>query len=124
MKSRQAETQRFSSLTIIRLWLANKKTSSNQRGANGVTAASWHTENHVRIIEASNAGVFVIFRGLTLRVLDRIQAEITTLKRKMDNEDPENKDPSYVNAKCDWMMLTNQISAKKNLFNLTTCLKF
>ena len=66
-----------------------------------MTAASWHTENHVRIIEASNAGVFDIFRGLTLRVLDGIQAEITTLKRKMDNKDPENEDPSYVNAKCD-----------------------
>ena len=49
---------------------------------------------------------FDIFLGLALRVLDEIQAEITTLKRKMDSKDPENEDPSYTNAKCDWMMLT------------------
>ena len=44
---------------------------------------------------------FDIFLGLALRVLDEIQAEITTLKRKMDSKDPENEDPSYTNAKCD-----------------------
>ena len=49
---------------------------------------------------------FDIFLGLALRVLDGIQAEITTLKRKMDSKDPENEDPCYVNTKCDWMMLT------------------
>ena len=64
-----------------------------------MTAASWHTENHARIIEASNAGSD-IFLGLALRVLDGIQ-EITMLKRKMDNKDPENEDPSNANAKCD-----------------------
>ena len=95
----------ISSHLIIRLWLANKKTSSNQRGANGVTAASWQTENHARILGASNAG-FRYFWGLALRVLDGIQAEITTLKREMDNKDPENEDPSNANAKCDWMTLT------------------
>ena len=36
-----------------------------------------------------------------LRVLNGIQAEITTLKHEMDNKDPENEDPSNVNAKCD-----------------------
>ena len=36
-----------------------------------MTAASWHTENHARIIEALNAG-FDIFLGLALRVLDGI----------------------------------------------------
>ena len=39
--------------------------------------------------------------GLALRDLDGIQAEITTLKREMDNKDPENEDPSNANAKCD-----------------------
>ena len=62
-----------------------------------MTAASWQTENHARILEASNAG-FSIF--LT-EVLDGIQAEITTLKLEMDNKDPENEDPSNANAKCD-----------------------
>ena len=46
--------------TIIRLWLVNKKTSSNQRRANGATAASWHNENRLRILGASNAGFFNI----------------------------------------------------------------
>jgi len=71
-----------------------------------MTAASWHTENHVRIIEASNAGFFNIFWGLALRVLNGIQADITMLKHRMDNKDPENQDPSCANAKCDWMTLT------------------
>ena len=73
-----------------------------------MTAASWHTENHARILEASNAGFsklrmpdFQFFLGLALRVLDGIQAEITTLKREIDNKDPENEDLSNVNAKCD-----------------------
>ena len=77
---------------IIRLWLANKKTTSNQRRANGATAASRHTENRLRIFGASNAGFFYIIWGLALRVLDGVQAEITTLKRRMDNKDPENED--------------------------------
>ena len=34
--------------TIIHLWLANKKTSSNQRRANGVTAASWDIRSFTR----------------------------------------------------------------------------
>ena len=54
-----------------------------------MAAASWHTE------------FFDSFLSLALQVLDGIQAEITTLKRKMDNKDPENEDPSYANAKCD-----------------------
>ena len=49
---------------------------------------------------------FRYFLGLALRVLDGIQAEITTLKREMDNKDRKNEDPSNANAKCDWMMLT------------------
>ena len=66
-----------------------------------MTAASWHTENHARILEASNAGFSVILLGLALRVLDGNQAEITTLKREMDNKDPENEDPCNTNGKCD-----------------------
>ena len=79
--SRQAETQRFPLISLS------------------------VTQNHPHIIEASNAG-FDIFWGLALRVWDGIQAEITTLKRKMDNKDPENEDPSNVDAKYDWMVLT------------------
>ena len=79
--------QEFFFHTIIRLWLVNKKTSSNQRRANGATAASWHNENRLRILGASNAGFFNIIWGLALRVLDGVEAEITTLKRRMDNKD-------------------------------------
>ena len=90
--------------TIIRLWLANKKTTSNQRRANGTTAASWHSENRLRILGASNAWFFDIIWGLALLVLDGVKAKITTLRRRMDNKDPENEDPSCANAKYDWMM--------------------
>ena len=71
-----------------------------------MTAASWHTENHVRIIEALNARFFNIFWGLALWVLNGIQADITMLKHRMDNKDRENQDPSCANVKCDWMTLT------------------
>ena len=47
------------------------------------------------------ARFFDIFLGLALRVWDAIQAEITTLKRKMDSKDSEKEDPFYANAKCD-----------------------
>ena len=66
-----------------------------------MTAASWRTQNHARIFEASNAGFSIYILGLALRDLDGIQAEITTLKREMDNKDPENEDPSNANAKYD-----------------------
>ena len=83
--------------TIIRLWLGNKKTSSNQRGANGVTNASWHTKHQLHILGASNAGFFDIIWGLARQVLDGVQAEITTLKRRMDNKDPEKIKKNYAN---------------------------
>lgn len=88
----------------LRLWLANttnKTTLSNQRGANSITAASLHTKNQLCILGASNTGFVDIIWGLALRVLHGLQDEITTLKGRMVN-----KDPSCVNAKCDWIMLT------------------
>ena len=64
--------------TIIHLWLANKKTSSNQRRANGVTAGTLKI-GYKSLVLNSNAGYY-------LRLLDGVQAEITTLKCGMDNK--------------------------------------
>ena len=95
-----------SSHTIIHLWLANKKTSSNQRGPNGVTASRLGT---------SNARFFYIIWGLALRVLEGIQAEMTTLKCRMDTIDPKIHPVRMpiVIKRC-WL---NKISTKKYLFN-------
>ena len=40
-----------------------------------MTAASWHTENHARILEASNAGFSIFFRSSD-RVLGNCEEEL------------------------------------------------
>ena len=53
---------------------------------------AWRQQNQPHILWASIAGFLDIICRLALRVLDRIEAEITALKRRMDNKDPENED--------------------------------
>ena len=70
MQSRSEETQRFPFIPLsVSDWLI--RTSSNQRRPNGVTAASWRTENLLRILGASNAGFFYIFYFWLIKVLSR-----------------------------------------------------
>ena len=84
MKSRQAETQRFPLIPLsVSDWLIRKHHPIREE------QTVWHTE------------FFDTFLSLALQVLDGIQAEITTLKHKMENKDPENEDPSCANNKCD-----------------------
>ena len=69
------------------------------------------------------------FHGLALRVLYGIQAKITMLKHRMDNEDPKNEDqrskahPARTPNAIKWYWL-NQISTTKYLFIWTTLLEF
>jgi len=53
--------------------------------------------SYIYILGASNAGFFDIIWGLARQVLDGIQAEITTLKRRMDNKDPGKIKKNYAN---------------------------
>ena len=105
MKSTQAETQRFPLISLsVSDWLIRKHHPIREE------QTAWQLQADTPKITHASLKLqmpdFWYFLGLALRVFDGIQAEITTLKREMDNKDPENEDPSNANAKCDWMTLT------------------
>ena len=89
-ESRQAETQRFPLISLsVSDWLIRKHHPIREE------QTAWQLQADTPKITHASLKLqmpdFRYFLGLALWVLDGIQAEITTLKREMDNKDPENE---------------------------------
>ena len=104
MRSRTEETRRFPFIPLsVSDWLIRKhhpiKDEQTARQLQAVTPRIGYES-----LELWTPDFFYIICGLALRVLDGVQAEITVLKRRMDNKDQRSKTHPARTPKCDWMM--------------------
>ena len=123
MKSRQAETQRFPLISLsVSHWLIRKHHPIREEQTAWKLQAGTPKITHASL--KLRMPHFPYFLGLALRFLDRIQAEITTLKREIDNKDSKTKThPTRTPNVIEWLWL-NQILTKMYLLDLTTRLEF
>ena len=104
MRSRTEETRRFPFIPLsFSDWLIRKhhpiKDEQTARQLQAVTPKIGYES-----LELLTPDFFYIICGLALRVLDGVQAEITALKRRMDNKDQRSKTHPARTPKCDRMM--------------------
>ena len=105
MKSRQAETQRFPLISLsVSDWLIRKHHPIREE------QTAWQLQAGTPKITHASLKLrmpdFRLFLRSSASSFGRNSSWNNYAKRGMDNKDPENEDPSNVNAKCDWMMLT------------------
>ena len=104
MRSCTEETRRFPFIPLsVSDWLIRKhhpiRDEQTARKLQAVTPKIGYES-----LELWTPDFFYIICGLALRVLDGVQAEITTLKRRMDNKDQTSKTHPARTPKYDWMM--------------------
>ena len=101
MRSRTEETRRFPFIPLsVSDWLIRKHhpiKESKRRDSCNLS----HRKSATNPWSFERRTIFYIICGPALRVLDGVQAEITALKRRMDNKDQRSKTHPARTPKCD-----------------------